>query len=731
MSDSGYVALQWNSGSPKLANNWVLNNSAIYATGGTAGYGVSNSGAYNLTGSITLAAGGDIDAASTNILSISGPISGPGGLYKGVLGSGTGGGLLVLTNTANSYQGGTTISDGTLGITADAVLGPTSGGITFAGNGTLESFANSIQINANRAITMPTGVGGTINVQNYSMSILGSINGGGGLTVAGGAGGILVLSSVNGYLGGTNINGGVLNVNNAAAIPGQIAFGGGTLQYTVNNRQDYSAQIFNSTGPIAIDTNGQTVTFGSGLDVSNTGGLTKIGQGTLILSAYNNYSGTTTIAGGVLNVGSVGAIPATSNITFTGGTLQYTAASQPNDYSGQIVNSTSPIAIDTNGQDVTFASPLAASNVGGLTKIGAGLLTIGAAATYSGPTVVSSGTLQLAAPAPLPVVPNGNFANPGFGGANYAYYSLGNGTNTTAEVMTASQATALVWTSSGNAVANRVVAGGALTSQGSGWGYATPYPTSSLYPSSSQAFSLQANSYLGQTLNNLAAGTYTLSWSQAFRPGYADDPYEFLLNGVPVGSAYNNESTAWNTTSATFTITSAGSYTIGFLGTSADDGSFGLTNFAFTNYVPVPAPLSLAASAVFDLNGNSQTISSLSDVNARAGVGSVINSNASVAVVLTISPTGGSTTFSGTISDNGSANAISLVLSGTGTQVMAGSNSYSGTTTIAGGVLQAIDGVGLPGSSSLIFSGSLAKTGAGRRAAKQRRFQPRRWTGRW
>ena len=226
VSNSGFVELWWNTGSQTMSNNWVLETlggnqygsqaaqkSAIFADGGGAGYGSISggtiTGAYILSGSITLASDASIDAYATNILEISGPISGPGQLYKGILGGGAGGGLVVLTNTANSYQGGTTLSNGTLGITADSVLGPASGGITFAAPSTLEAFANNITIDPNRSITISTTGAGAINVQNFTMSIPGSINGVGGLTVAGGTGGILVLGSINGYLGGTNINGGM------------------------------------------------------------------------------------------------------------------------------------------------------------------------------------------------------------------------------------------------------------------------------------------------------------------------------------------------------------------------------------------------------------------------------------------------------------------------------------------------------------------------------------------
>ena len=50
--------------------------------------------------------------------------------------------------------------------------------------------------------------------------------------------------------------------------------------------------------------------------------------------------------------------------------------------------------MDTNGQNVTWATPL--TSIGGsLTKLGAGMLTLTASNTYTGNTIVSGGTLQL------------------------------------------------------------------------------------------------------------------------------------------------------------------------------------------------------------------------------------------------------------------------------------------------------------------------------------------------
>ena len=126
------------------------------------------------------------------------------------------------------------------------------------------------------------------------------------------------------------------------------------------------------------------------------GTLTKSGVGALTLSGSNAYTGTTTLSGGALALGSSGAIGSTGNIVFSGGTLQY-SASNTTDYSSRISSGTSTgaVSIDTNGQNVTFSSSLSSSQSGGLTKAGAGTLTLSGTNTYTGATTISAGTLKL------------------------------------------------------------------------------------------------------------------------------------------------------------------------------------------------------------------------------------------------------------------------------------------------------------------------------------------------
>ena len=131
--------------------------------------------------------------------------------------------------------------------------------------------------------------------------------------------------------------------------------------------------------------------------------------------------------------------------------------------------------------------------------------------------------------------------------------------------------------------------------------------------------------------------------------------------------------------------------------------------------LPMGTAVSIAGGAQLDLNGANAVIGSLSGSG-----GTVTNSATGISVTLTISPSGGSTSaFSGTIQDG--AGTTSLLISGNGTQILAGSNTYTGGTTISGGTLQLGDGVSNNGylqgnvtdNSALVFANPLAQTFSG------------------
>ena len=172
----------------------------------------------------------------------------------------------------------------------------------------------------------------------------------------------------------------------AAALANSFYFSGGTLQYSAANQIDYLNRIHTYNGAaFRIDTNGQGVTFATGL---NGNSLIKLGAGTPTFTVGNYFANGATFAGGVLNLGDAGALGRAGTLSFTGGTLQYSAVNQ-SDYSARFSAEASQVySIDTNGQNVTFTSA-PPSPTGSLVKLGTGTLTLSAASVVQGNTTVS------------------------------------------------------------------------------------------------------------------------------------------------------------------------------------------------------------------------------------------------------------------------------------------------------------------------------------------------------
>lgn len=146
-----------------------------------------------------------------------------------------------------------------------------------------------------------------------------------------------------------------------------------------------------TTGGIVIGFDNSNQTFGG--IISGAGGVMKVGSGTQIFTNTNNsYTGGTIVAGGILNVSADSGLGATNGtLTLSGGTLQ-AGASFSLDPSRSLVLGTGAVGtIDTDGNAVSI--PGVISGGGGLTKLGAGTLTLSGANTYGGATTISAGTL--------------------------------------------------------------------------------------------------------------------------------------------------------------------------------------------------------------------------------------------------------------------------------------------------------------------------------------------------
>jgi len=347
----------------------------------------SNNNALGI-GSVTISDNGTLLVRNNSVISNTLTVSG----------SGSGGSSLTAsfgtTSQIAEYHGAITVAGDTRFNSASAASGDSTS--KFLISGPIDLGSNLLTLRSGSASGATAGL---------LIEVSGTIAGAGGLVIAGqNSNGRVLLSSSNSYTGGTTITTGTLSVGNGSAL--------GTGFLAVNtNGLDLNGQALavgalsgSSSGVIqssvasaaSLTTTAATDSTYNGTIINGNGsavvGLTKAGVGALTLTNSNSYTGPTTMNGGNLVVDNQYAIGSSGTLKFGGGTLKYTSNNQV-DYSSRIKTSGSAISIDTNGQNVTFASVIDSSNTGGLTKRGAGTLFVNGVNTYTGNTVVEAGTL--------------------------------------------------------------------------------------------------------------------------------------------------------------------------------------------------------------------------------------------------------------------------------------------------------------------------------------------------
>ena len=390
------------------ANNTAILLNASGITVAPASITVSSSGAGVATIGSTLTSGSAAITApiavnlGTNLALTS--ASGGTAVLTSLAGSGgvtmNGPGLVVLSGTGINYSGNTTITSGTLE-TYDArnfSWGPTSPAntINIASGAMLQMYVDNSSGNAgdyaNQGIGTGTGVGttitgsGTFQLQGGGV-LASSLNNNGKLVMQMGVGGLIDIENGNFRNGGwsattwTNNQAsmyiasagtmdlwdGTTVIVNALNGPGLVSkfqgTGGGTLEVGVaggSGTFSGSIQSPQSGTPFGNSTAGSTVS------------LTKVGAGIEVLSGSNSYGGTTTISAGTLQIGNFGN-------TGTLGT-------------GGGVTDTSVLAFARSDTALIVANLI--SGAGTVAQVGTGMTTLTAANTYTGPTIISTGTLQ-------------------------------------------------------------------------------------------------------------------------------------------------------------------------------------------------------------------------------------------------------------------------------------------------------------------------------------------------
>ena len=375
---------------------------------------------------LTLDGGGGITpaiAVNQNTATISAPLSGSYGFTKTGKGmltlNGTenvGGGLTVSAGTVNISGGSTTFGSGTSSVgylTGSGNLTMTGGALAMAGELRVAgSDQNGSQYAATGAVTVTNAtlsVGSlTVARANYldnSISGAVTLNSGGTLISTNDA----ILQFAGAGRGKLALNGGNFIVGPTATrwlMVGYYDSGAGELDITNGNlflENGTSLKLCRSgnTGGNVVNQVGGNVTF-----YSDTG-VTVGGGGNLDLNFAGGATSTNTynLNGGTLTVPQVGATSGAGNSTFNfnGGTLKSAAGGATFMQGLTRANIRNFGAkIDTAGASVTIGQALLHSAIsgdnatdGGLTKSGAGILTLGNTNTFTGTTIINTGALAL------------------------------------------------------------------------------------------------------------------------------------------------------------------------------------------------------------------------------------------------------------------------------------------------------------------------------------------------
>ena len=477
---------------------------------------------------------------------------------------------------------------------------------------------------------------------------------------------------------------------------------------TVNSATDYTLTSFGFNGSL-----------------TGQGNIVKQGTGKLTVDVTNNMTGGATISGGILqignggNTGTAGSGPITNNATL--------ALNRGDAFTiGNVIRGTGVLQMDGFGT-VTLSG---ANEYSGSTLINAGIVILpntSGLGSASGGTVVANGG-QLYITGNLPIGAEALTLN-GSGDINGALRKGGAGLTTYGGTVTlASDSTIGVDTGATITLTNApgLIGSGVLTKNGAG---TLAFNTANTYSSGTI---LDAGALNYNTAGAFGTGSVTTTPTSTGRIVLGDGTTftnSVTTDSVNPGTALGFIMTGDNTNGTITTVSGpvtfnadaisggslVGPTTSGYLhftgpvnlGGSALALSIRLGNVRFSgggtypeiqvraNTTSLGANNGISSTAVmdlagngsptvptyFDLNGFNQTLAGLKNTVAPANLGIVTNSGAATKT-LTLDLAGNAYSFSGNLAGN-----LALILN-SGTQILAGTNSYSGNTTINGGTLE-------------------------------------------
>ena len=666
---------------------------------GTTGYVIQGSGAFtlNLVGGAAPAPFVTVTAGLT--ATINAPITGSAGLTS------NGGGTLVLTNAANAYTGGTTITGGgAISVAADGALGATGVGNGLTLNG--GSLIATAGFTSARTVAL-TGIG-TVDVTGANvLALTGIISGAAGNTLTKVDTGTLNLTGVNTYAGGTAIVAGtvqITNDGNLGNIVGGVTFGGvlggnATLQ-TLGAVTSARAITLNLGGG-TVDTNGFNSTLSGIIGGAAGNPLTKIGAGTLTVTGASTYLGQTNVNAGTLQVGD-GATAGTqignnaaTVVVNTGGTLAINLPAGGTFGNAVTNNFGGVINAITAANSQTVSGVISGAGVFNQNGAGTTILTNNAN-SYTGATNVLLGHLQIG---------NGTTGNLASGTAVSvsagAFLDLNLGNNVTfapTNIADSGAVQGINTTGNTQTVSGVISGGGTFAQTGAGTTIFTGVNTFAGGTTANNAGLVQVGTAAltgalgsgavtlgnaGGTLNlvNVSGNTFA---NNVAGTGGTDTVNVNSVNTNTLSGAYTGTLSLNQIGAGTTILTNAGNiYTAG---TRVSAGTLQVGTAA----LPGSVGQNLAANTISVSGGGTLTF-----VNLAAATNPLLNNitNGVGAVGLVNANSASTITLGGTLT-NGALGTLALTQSGTGTTILTNAgNTYTGATTVSAGTLQIGTGV--------------------------------------
>ena len=593
---------------------------------------------------------------------------------------GTGTWDTTTTNWGGLAWGNTNTDEAIFGGTAGTVTINTGTGVT-ANRLTFNSTGYSINGNVAADVLTLAGTTPAANVGTGLSATIDAIIAGSAGLVKDGAG-TLVLNGANSYTGTTELVSGTLVIGHVDALSGTFTRTSGTGSSILRLATDSSVSAFQLNAGTNRSYTVVSDRATSGLGITHALGSSSLGGGStnITFEAGSNVTGGTagisltslSLSGGITAGGALtttltpttGVVTILGNVTRTGATTGSTKTlALAGSSSGNAING------NINNGDV--------DDIILVTKSGTSTWTLnGTNSNYTGITTINGGVLEVA-----------GLAN---GGTNS---SIGASTNAaTSLVFGASSATlryigtANVTTDRGFTMSSGTGGGATISSSGTGTfgldntidiAYGTPNQTRVLNldgtNTGANSFSkvLADNGTAATSLNKNGVGTWILDGSVA-----NTHTGNTAINGGTLILA----KTGVNAIGGNVTVGNAGvGLDILQLNASEQIVDTGVATFNGSG----------ANAGIFQLNNQNETVAG---IVSSGGAGVVENGNAATGTsTLTVAvPVNTTRTFTGVLQDNGGSGSgiLALTKTGSGVQVVSGTSTYSGVTTIGSGTLR-------------------------------------------